>query len=134
MKKTIKIITELESINLVQNSMQIILDRYDISKENQNIIHILIDEILNNIICYAYDSNKGTVSIQIHISCQKHIRLVFEDQGKEYNPILKEDPDTSASLEQRAIGGLGIYIVKHFSKKMKYKRKNNRNILKIYIE
>lgn len=133
MKKTIKIITELESMNLVQSSIGAMLDQHDISKQTQNIIHILMDEILNNIICYAYDSNKGTVTIQIHISYQKHIRLVFQDQGKAYNPLLKPDPDTSASLEQRAIGGLGIYIVKHFSKKMKYKRKNNKNILKIYI-
>lgn len=133
MKKTIKIIAEIESLNLVQNVIGAMLDRKVIPQETQNTIHILIDEILNNIIHYAYDSNKGVVSIQICVSYKKTIKLVFMDYGKEYNPLLKEDPDTSVSLEQRAIGGLGIYIVKHFSRKIKYKRQNNKNILILYI-
>ncbi len=134
MKKTIKIIDEIESLNLVQNVIGVMLDKEAISKHTQNKVQIITDEILNNIIHYAYDSNKGPISIQIYISFKKSIKLVFMDQGKEYNPLLKEDPDTSASLEQRAIGGLGIYISKYFSKRMKYKRKKNKNILKIYIQ
>ncbi len=134
MKKTIKVIAEIESLILVQNVIEVMLDKKAISKQTQNKVYIIVDEILNNIIHYAYDSNKGFISIQIQISFKKSIKLVFEDQGKEYNPLLKEDPDISASLEQRAIGGLGIYMMKHFSSKMTYKRKNNKNILKIYIE
>ncbi len=134
MKKTIRIIAEIESLNLVQNVIEVMLDKKAISKQTQNKVYIIVDEILNNVIHYAYDSNKGFISIQIQISFKKSIKLVFQDQGKEYNPLLREDPDTSASLEQRAIGGLGIYMMKHFSRKMTYKRKNNKNILKIYIE
>lgn len=134
MTKTIKIPTEIESIELVQNSIGGMLDRKGISNQLQNIIHILIDEILNNIIHYAYDTKKGIVSFQICITYKKNIKLTFMDYGKEYNPLLKEDPELSAPLEQRSIGGLGIYIVKHFTKKMKYKRKNNKNILILYIK
>ena len=40
------------------------------------------------------------------------IMLVFTDNGSPYNPLDKEDPDTTLSAEEREIGGLGIFMVK----------------------
>ena len=48
-----------------------------------------------------------------------------------YDPLAKEDPDTTLSLEERAIGGLGIYMVKKSMDDITYEYKDGQNILAI---
>ena len=55
----------------------------------------------------------------------------IEDDGIPFNPFTQESPDTSLSLEDREIGGLGIHIVKSLMDSYEYIRIDNRNVLKL---
>ena len=55
--------------------------------------------------------------------------LTFIDSGVSYNPLEKEDPDTTLSAEDRKIGGLGIFLVKKSMDDMRYEFKDGKNIL-----
>ena len=57
--------------------------------------------------------------------------ITFIDDGVPYDPLAKDDPDTSLSAEERQIGGLGIYMVKKTMDDISYEYKDGRNILKI---
>ena len=46
-----------------------------------------------------------------------------------YNPLEKDDPDTTLSAEDRKIGGLGIFLVKKSMDDMRYEFKDGKNIL-----
>ena len=56
-------------------------------------------------------------------------RLIFSDNGKPYNPLDAKEPDITAPAEERAIGGLGIFMVRNMMDGMDYMYKDNRNIL-----
>ena len=43
-------------------------------------------------------------------------------------------PDITLSADERQVGGLGIYIVTHMSKKIEYSRKDGKNILNVTLE
>lgn len=60
--------------------------------------------------------------------------ITFIDQGVPYDPLAKADPDVTLSVEEREIGGLGIYIVKKNMNEITYEYKDGRNILKIRKE
>jgi anti-sigma regulatory factor (Ser/Thr protein kinase) len=90
---------------------------------------IAAEEIFVNIVRYAYAPETGSVTIRI--SASNDIVLEFEDSGKPYNPLEKEDPDIKASAEEREIGGLGIFMVKKIMDKAEYRRDGNKNILKL---
>ena len=62
-------------------------------------------------------------------SARKAIALTFIDNGVPYNPLEKEDPDTTLSAEDRKIGGLGIYMVKKNMDEMEYEYSEGKNIL-----
>ena len=62
-------------------------------------------------------------------SARKAIALTFIDEGVPYNPLEKEDPDTTLSAEDRKIGGLGIYMVKKNMDEMEYEYSDGKNIL-----
>ena len=96
-------------------------------------IDVAVEEIFVNVASYAYAPNTGSVTVQMEL--QEHPRTVVItviDSGIPYNPLAKEDPDVTLSAEERAIGGLGIYMVKKSMDKMEYEYTDQKNVLKMY--
>ena len=94
----------------------------------RNQIEVAVDEIISNIVHYAYGDSKGNASLKIERD-DKGIMLTVEDSGIPYNPLEKEDPDTTLSAEERGIGGYGIYIVKKVMDEISYEYSGGKNIL-----
>jgi len=95
-------------------------------------IDIAIDELFSNIAYYAYNPEIGSATVRVEVQ-QKPLAVVisFIDRGVPYDPLAKEDPDTTLSAEERDIGGLGIYMVKKSMDAVTYEYKNGQNILTI---
>lgn len=91
---------------------------------------IVVDEIFSNIAHYAYKNVKENVIIICSYSdALREFTITFIDTGSEYNPLTTPEPDVTLPLEKRAIGGLGLFIVKKFMDKLNYERKENKNVL-----
>lgn len=91
---------------------------------------VAVDEIYSNIIRYS-----GATEAEIGISKMgEELKIEFVDNGKPYNPLDAEEPDVTASAEDRAIGGLGIYMVRNMMDKTEYMYKDNKNILTLTLE
>jgi anti-sigma regulatory factor (Ser/Thr protein kinase) len=90
---------------------------------------LALDEILTNIISYAYDDAKEHI-IVIRLSLdQEKWTVEVEDDGRPFNPLNAPEPDTKQLLGERPIGGLGIYLVRKLIDELEYRRQNDRNIL-----
>lgn len=95
----------------------------------KNQIGIAVDEIFSNIARYAYNPETGGVVIRVAV--EDEIIIEFEDKGKPYNPLEKTDPETTAALEEREVGGLGIFMVKKIMDNVMYRYESGKNILSI---
>ena len=100
-------------------------------------LDIAVEELFVNVANYAYHPKDGMISIRMTFD-KNWVTIVLIDEGKPYNPWEKEDPDITLSAEDRAIGGLGIYMVKMSMDHVAYAYEDNQNILtirkKIYEE
>ena len=85
------------------------------------------EEIFVNVANYAYEE-KGTVEITLSRT-QDKITFIFRDNGVKFNPLEKEDPNITASSEEREIGGLGIFMVKKIMDECSYDYVDNHNVL-----
>lgn len=94
----------------------------------QHKIDIAAEEIYINIAHYAYDPPPGEVIIQCDTSASC-LTLVFSDHGKPYNPLLLRTPDLTASVQERAVGGLGIFLVKQLMDEVSYAFVSGQNTL-----
>lgn len=95
-------------------------------------IAVAIDEIFSNIARFAYYPSEGPVTLRIEtMKDPAAVLLTFIDHGKPYNPLIKEDPDINMSVEERQLGGLGIFLVKKTMDEITYEYKNEENILVI---
>ena len=73
---------------------------------------------------------KGNAIIRVEVSDEPvAVTMTFIDNGKPYDPLAKEDPDVTLSAEERAIGGLGIFMTKKAMDLITYEYKDGRNIL-----
>ena len=102
----------------------------NIDKTKQTNIQIAVEEIFVNIAGYAYLSGEGDVTVSISVDPEK-ISLEFSDCGEHYNPLAKEDPDISLSVEDREPGGLGIFMIKQLMDEIKYEHRDGHNILTV---
>ena len=98
----------------------------------QTSIDIAVEELFVNIASYAYDSGIGTAIVQVTVNEEPlSVEITFIDNGKQYDPLAKPDPDTTLSVKQRKKGGLGIFMVKKSMDDVIYEYKEGKNILTI---
>ena len=109
------------------------IEPWSLGSELVNKISICLEEIFVNITSYAYIENVGNVKVSIE-KLDSEIILTFEDQGIKYNPLQKEDPDITLSLNERQVGGLGIFMVKQMTKNIEYEYFNNKNRLELTFD
>ncbi len=95
-------------------------------------IDIAIDELFGNIAHYAYHPEVGPATVRVEVTdAPLAVIITFIDNGVQYDPLAKKDPDTALSAEEREIGGLGIYMVKKSMDDISYEYKDGKNILRI---
>ncbi|WP_455664920.1 ATP-binding protein [Phocaeicola sp.] len=92
-------------------------------------IRLSCEEIIVNIISYAYPA--GTAGyIWLNVTKEKKcLRIEIRDGGVPFNPIERQDPDISQELEEREIGGLGIFLVLQNMDNVEYRYEEGENKL-----
>ena len=92
-------------------------------------MNLALEEAVVNVMTYAYPSGtKGEVRIEAK-SAEGYVEFVISDDGTPFNPTEVKDADITLSAEERNIGGLGIFLVKHYMDKVKYKYVDGQNVL-----
>ena len=99
----------------------------DLDAKDKNQLLIVAEEVFINIASYAYEG-RGYCNVDVDYE-NDVLTLVFADNGVEFNPLKKEDPNTKQKAEDRQIGGLGIFMVKNLMDKVYYEYKDGKNIL-----
>ncbi len=130
--KELNLIASDETLYTVLDEVREALEKNGAS-ENQIIpITIAVEEIYVNIAHYAYGGNPGEAIVEIDIRQDpKRIWIRFRDRGIPYNPLEKEDPDITLSVEERQIGGLGIYMVKNMMDSVSYEYADGQNVFTV---
>ena len=106
------------------------LDEIGCTERERNQIEVAVEEIYANIAGYAYNPDIGTATIRVEINDNPlSVSMSFIDQGKQYDPLAKPDPNVKLSASERKRGGLGIFMTKKFMDEVDYEYKNGSNIL-----
>jgi anti-sigma regulatory factor (Ser/Thr protein kinase) len=122
----------VENIDVVTDFVSEQLEAFDCPMKAQMQISIAIDELFGNIAHYAYGDQTGEATIRVELTQEPRAAVItFIDSGVPYNPLAKEDPDTTLSAEDRQIGGLGIFMVKKSMDEVTYAYKDGQNMLTI---
>ncbi len=121
---------KVENLTIVNEFVEEILQPLNCSMKIQMQLELAVEEIFVNIANYAYGESTGKAFITGRIlENPLRLELVFMDEGTPYNPLAREDPDLEQKMEDRAIGGLGIYLVKKNVEEIAYSYQEGKNVL-----
>lgn len=96
-------------------------------------IRLSIEETVENIVNYAYQDGVGWMEVGTELDPEGVVLIVtLKDAGKPFNPLEKEDPDINAAIEDRQIGGLGIFLCKQLMDEINYKYEDGCNVLTMF--
>jgi len=123
---------KIENIPTVTDFIDAKLEALDCPMKTQMQIDMAVDEVFSNIANYAYAPSSGEATVRF--SCEEAPRaavITFLDRGVPYNPLENRDPDVTLPVEERQIGGLGIFLVKKTMDVVSYEFLDGKNILRI---
>lgn len=121
---------KLDALSDITAFVEEALEECDFSPRAIMQIGIAVEEIFVNIAHYAYPNSSGEMNLHIKVDDSCAI-LEFSDQGIPFDPLARENPDVKAVAESRAIGGLGIFMVKKAMDDVSYTYRDGKNILTI---
>jgi serine/threonine-protein kinase RsbW len=99
-----------------------------------NKLELASEEAVVNVINYGYPKDKGMIELNYENDDQFFILHII-DEGIAFNPIEKETKvDFNVPLEQKKVGGLGIYLIRQLMDEVHYAREGNKNHLTLKIK
>jgi serine/threonine-protein kinase RsbW len=128
-KISFKIENKLPELNGLCRQVEAFAKKHQLSPKDVFEIHLCLEEHITNIISHGYtDSKTHLIEITLSVENEKFV-VCIEDDGIAFNPTKIAAPDFQCPLEERKIGGLGVYLTKHFMDNLVYQRSGNKNVL-----
>ena len=91
--------------------------------------NLAIDEILTNTISYGYDDDEAhRIELTLRLDDDRLV-VVIEDDGREFDSSMEREPELETSLEERALGGLGLFLVHQMMDDVAYQRRDGCNVI-----
>lgn len=119
-------LTELERVSHIVEELGV---RHGMPARTVFEISLALDEVLTNIITYAYD-DRDDHEIAVRLAVADDVLTVeVEDDGRPFNPLDVPTPDVTQPVEDRPVGGLGVHLVRRVMSGLEYRRERDKNIL-----
>ncbi len=120
---------EICEISKLEPFLQGVADDANLDASEVMKINLALEEAVTNIIHYAYPSGeRGFIGLDADVS-EEEICFTLIDGGLQFDPTVKPDPDVTLGVEDRPIGGLGIFMVRKIMDEVRYERVDAKNIL-----
>jgi len=129
MEYTLTLHNDVQEVPLLARFIDTISEENAMDMEMSKNINLAVEEAVVNVMNYAYP--KGTVGeVRIDASVTDGLlTLLISDSGTPFDPTVKKDPDINLPAEKRAIGGLGILLVRQIMDTVTYRYTDGKNIL-----
>jgi anti-sigma regulatory factor (Ser/Thr protein kinase) len=118
---------DLAQLAVVKDQVESFAQRENLSRDVVFAAKLALEELLTNTISYGYgDKSVQLIEIRLEVrGDQLTIRIV--DDGLAFDPRTAKEPNTESSLKERAIGGLGVHLVKNLMDRVEYRHKDGKN-------
>ncbi len=125
----LSLVNDLQEIGTAAVKIDEFCEARSLSPQIAYAINLSIDEILTNTISYGYDDE---AEHRIDLTLRQEgdtLVVVIVDDGKAFNSSLEREPNLDADLEERALGGLGLFLVQQMMDDVDYRRRDAFNVI-----
>ena len=102
---------------------------HGLSADVRRSINVALDELLTNAHSHGQTgSDVDSMTVEVKLD-QESVTVILTDDGMPFNPFGLDTPDTTLSVEERPIGGLGIHLVNQLMDQVSYERREGHNVV-----
>ena len=117
---SLSVLNKLENLILISEFIKETMTSWGLDENLIFDVHLAVDEACTNIIQYAYpDDQEGVIDIVCTLT-QTSFVITIKDYGQPFDPLTLEDPTVDKPLEERGVGGLGVYFMKQLMDELHY--------------
>ena len=125
----LSLVNDLREIGAAAEKIDAYCASQGLSPQIAYAVNLSIDEILTNTISYGYDDDaEHRIGLTLRVDGDKLV-AVIEDDGRPFDSSLAREPNVDATLEERALGGLGLFLVQQMMDDVAYRRTDDRNVI-----
>ncbi|HVD61911.1 MAG TPA: ATP-binding protein [Gemmatimonadaceae bacterium] len=94
-------------------------------------VNVALDELLANKLSHGMaDRDAGSAKVEVQVQLdEERLTVTITDDGPGFDPFGQAEPDTTLSVEEREIGGLGIHLVRKLMDEVSYERRDGKNVV-----
>ena len=111
---------QFENLERVRSFATRYAEVYGLGPEDVYSVKLAVDEAFTNIVEHAYG---GECDEEIECTCQiteEGLVISLRDCGYPFDPNKVPDPDLEAELQDREVGGLGLYFIRQLMDKVEF--------------
>ena len=122
----------IENLDAVTGFVEECADSFGLDTKRKFGLLVAIEEAFVNICHYSYPAGEGEAELYCGGDGNSFV-IEIADKGIEVNVLTLPDPDTTADIMDREIGGLGVFFIRQLTDDLSYRRENGRNILRMVL-
>ncbi len=125
----ITLAAELESLRQFRDFIADCCAKFQIPESTVFELKLAVDEACTNIITHGYKGmNPGSIILSFRIEPDR-ILVSLTDFGHVFEPAEAPKPDVEAALEDRPLGGMGLYLIYKMMDNIDYQASEDGNTL-----
>ena len=117
---TLRIAAELNNLETIRRHIEETAAALNVDPDMIPDVLLAVNEIATNVIVHGYRGRPGNIEIEIGQD-GNNLVIRLRDQAPPFDPTSVPPPDTSLPLEQRPLGGMGIFLTRRLMDKVSYR-------------
>ncbi len=128
-KQSVSLKNDLNEIKRLATEIDCFCRKFNLNAKITHDAHLVLEEVVTNSISYGFeDAELHTIEVTMELD-EMVLRIIVRDDGRPFNPLDAPPPDLEKPLEEREIGGLGIFLIRKFMDEVSYERDGSFNVL-----
>ena len=119
----------VDELSALLDAFQGWLEERGVPRVPRDDLVLALDEAFSNAVVHGYAGSPGEVTVSARAP-RAGGELPVADSAPAFDPFAGAPaPDLDAPVEERAIGGLGVFLIRELMDRAEYRREGDRNVL-----
>jgi len=125
--------TSRDSPDRLTDAVRAFVRSHNVPQRPAYLLDLVLEEIITNVIKYGAGDRVATIAVDLLHEGQRIFGTVRDDAAP-FDPLSLAPVDVTAHIDNRAVGGLGIHLVREMTDALAYRREDGHNVMTFSID